>query len=115
MSIVEILVGIVVILLASTFVFVAGANLLFMLLSIKLSNMTKKRILYIVGGILLLLTILNPTMSDFKAHEGIEGNYTRYNRYLISKPINGIVFSIYENGAKHTSYLGILKNFWQLN
>lgn len=70
-------------------------------------NTYKKKFLYTVAVILLILIISNPGIKRFKEHEG----YSSYSGLKRSQ--NWIIFSIYERSNKR--YLGILLNFFELN
>ncbi|MEP6951497.1 MAG: hypothetical protein ABI863_19560 [Ginsengibacter sp.] len=66
---------------------------------------SKKRWLIIL--IILLLSILNPSYSDFKEYTGLTG----VNSEHLHKKLNFFIFSIYENDANNKKYLAILMNF----
>lgn len=69
-------------------------------------NNKKKKLLIFTGGIIVLLFILNPSLSDFKAYTGT-GNKIR-------KTSNFLLFSFFENAEENIKYLGFFKNFFEL-
>lgn len=58
-----------------------------------------KRVKWIIIGILLILTISNPSLKDFKEHEGSSD---------VTRKYDFVIFSIYYDGE---NYVGILFNF----
>lgn len=68
----------------------------------------KKKGLFIIGGIVLLFIITNPSITAFKSFQG-KNSYEG-----LSKPINMFVYSIYEDDVGYR-YIGFMGNFWSLN
>ena len=68
--------------------------------------MKKKTILYVIGIVLLILIITNPSATAFKEYSGAPSE-----RYFIKK-YNFFVCSIYYDGD---TYLGVVGNFFKLN
>jgi hypothetical protein len=66
----------------------------------------KKKVLYVLGAILLVLIITNPTLKDYKDFKGSNGDF---HPRRIS---NFFVCSVYVGAGK---YLGVLGNFYKIN
>lgn len=63
---------------------------------------------WIIGIVaIIILSMLNPTYTDFKEFTGLSGTRSKF----LHKKANFLVCSIYENSLSDKSYLGVLKNF----
>ena len=93
---------------------VLGVRKLLILLFRKMSTVSKRAWLLTLGGAVLFLVLTNPSLEDFKDH----GHY----KYAVRK-YNFLLFSIYEDkgvrtyfsSSKRITYLGIAKNFMELD
>jgi hypothetical protein len=66
---------------------------------------------WIIILVILLMSILNPSYSDFKEYTGLTGKDTEH----LHKRLNFFIFSIYENDVDAKNYLAILMNFIRIN
>src|ERR1700750_3265887 len=68
-----------------------------------------KKGLYVIGAIILILIITNPSVKAFKDYlgHGNEGG--------LSRQANFFIFSIYLNWGNSAEYFGIAGNFYQIN
>jgi len=66
----------------------------------------KKKLLLIIGGVLLLFIITNPSVSAFKTYRG-KDSYEGLRR-----PVNLFIYSIYRDGP--SEFVGAFGNFWRV-
>ena len=62
---------------------------------------------WIIILIVIVMTILNPTYSDFKEYTGLTGRDSEH----LHKKYNFLILSIYKNDVNEHNYLAILMNF----
>ena len=62
---------------------------------------------WIIILIVIVMTILNPTYSDFKEYTGLTGKDSEH----LHKKYNFLILSIYKNDVNEHNYLAILMNF----
>ena len=62
---------------------------------------------WIITLTVIIMTILNPTYSDFKEFTGLTGGDVEH----LHKKANFLILSIYENDRDNKRYLAILMNF----
>jgi hypothetical protein len=62
---------------------------------------------FIIGSVLLILIILNPTYLNFKEFTGLTGK----NASELHKNANYLICSIYQDNYNHKKYLAVVKNF----
>lgn len=87
----------------------------------------KKKVIFGLSILLVVLLLTNPTTNDFKEHVGYKEDF-RYRHSVITKDYNFLIGSVYlyqtiqydsdddRNGRRHsTCYFGIAKNFFKLN
>ncbi len=70
----------------------------------------KKQKLYIVGVILAMFIVTNPSQNDFMSYRHYPPTFWRV---YLGRDANFFLFSIYSETAKGT-YIGILGNFFRL-
>lgn len=73
--------------------------------------MSFKKIWLLIGGVLLLLILLNPGINRFKEYIGLNSKSSKN----IKRNNNFLIFSIYEESQNNKKYIGILFNFIEIN
>src|ERR1019366_4297615 len=66
---------------------------------------------WIIILVVLVMTIINPSYSDFKEYTGLTGKDSEH----LHKKYNFLIFSIYENDKDKKKYLAFLMNFIEIN
>jgi hypothetical protein len=62
---------------------------------------------WIIILVVVIMTILNPSYSEFKEYTGLAGKDSEH----LHKKFNFLIFSIYNNDVNEHNYLAILMNF----